>query len=403
MRVHSIVSFVTGLVLFLGFASGNYLKERLTTHMLTILGHSIRSHELDQASRFEYVTAIRTPSQKATSQPEFDLAFGICGQDQRLRLRLESNHHLLAQNPQLQYLDSNGKVRRTESFPETGNRVFKGSVWAQSAGQTWERAGWARIYIVRDGYDPLFEGSFSAFGEQYDVGIVKHLVDVTDTPTQDDRMVVHRRSGSNVRRNTADSSHCAIDKVDTNHLAPRTEDAHDLSPLDIFSPLDRRQSTFDPGDLLSNIGSLSGCPSGRRVALIGIATDCSYTSAFDSAENLRRSIISMVNTASEVFEGTFNISLGLQNLTISDANCPGTASDSSPWNVGCSEGDMNWRLQQFTSWRSSLSDSTNAYWTLMTGCPSGSEVGISWIGQLCNSRSSTNVVARTTNQWQVFA
>jgi hypothetical protein len=116
----------------------------------------------------------------------------------------------------------------------------------------------------------------------------------------------------------------------------------------------------------------------------------------------------MVNTASEVYERSFNISLALHDLTISDRDCPSTPSSSTSWNADCSAGDLNWRLSQFTSWRGSLNDD-NAYWTLMTGCPSGQEVGVSWLGQLCTSNrewqsaSGANVVARTRSEWQVFA
>ncbi|KAF7179286.1 hypothetical protein CNMCM7691_008218 [Aspergillus felis] len=150
------------------------------------------------------------------------------------------------------------------------------------------------------------------------------------------------------------------------------------------------------------------CPSTRRVALVGIATDCSYSAYFTSSDELRRNVINMVNTASQVYERTFNISLALHDLTISDRDCPSTPSSSTSWNADCSAGDLNWRLSRFTSWRGSLNDD-NAYWTLMTGCPSGQEVGVSWLGQLCTSNrgqqraSGANVVARTRSEWQVFA
>ncbi|KAF7587721.1 ADAM metallopeptidase domain [Aspergillus hancockii] len=380
MRVQFITSFLAGLICLSGFATA----------------HSIRSDQTAQTSRLESVT-IHTPSQVVTSKSEFDITFSIRGQDERLKLRLGPNRHLLARNPQLQYLDPTGNIRWTGPLGGNEDKVFKGGVWVQSPDRSWGRAGWARIYILRDGDTPLFEGAFSVYGQHYDVSIVKDTVDGTGAYAQEDRMVVYHPTESHVRRDTGDSSRCANDRLGSSLLARRAESDN------THISLERRQSNFDPGDLVNNIGSTSGCPRTRRVALVGIATDCSYTSAFDTTENLRRSLINMVNTAAEVFESTFNISLGLQNLTISDANCPSTASAASPWNVGCSGGDMNWRLQQFTSWRSSISDSSNAYWTLMTGCPSGSEVGISWIGQLCNSRSGTNVVARTSNQWQVFA
>lgn len=182
-----------------------------------------------------------------------------------------------------------------------------------------------------------------------------------------------------------------------------------LNPSSASSTLQERQSA-----LSYTIGDTSGCPTSRKVALIGIATDCSYTASFDSTESVRQNILNVVNTASGVFESTFNISLGLRNLTISDAGCPSAAAtDSAPWNVPCSSGNITWRLQSFSQWRSEIVDDDNAYWTLMTDCPTGGEVGISWIGALCNSGNgssyasstgvSANVVARTSSEWQVFA
>ncbi|KNG89942.1 zinc metallopeptidase mde10 [Aspergillus nomiae NRRL 13137] len=373
-----------------------------------VQGHSIRSPPSQKASQLESVV-IHTPSQQIASESEFDITFRIRGQDDEIRLKLERNSYLLVHRPQIQYLDTEGVVKRTESFIEEDQRVFRGGVWIQVPGRRWEKVGWARIYIVRDGDDPLFEGTFSAFSHYYDVRVLRGTVEEVGLPANDGSMVAYHSSRTDLRRDIEDStepSHCAADQLIPHSLTPRMisveDSSHGLFP-NTPSSLERRQSTLGTDDLVNSIGSHAGCPTSRRVALVGIATDCTYTASFESTESLRRSLINMVNTASELFESTFNISLALHNLTISDANCPGSATDSAPWNVGCSEGDMNWRLQQFSSWRSSLSDTENAYWTLMTGCPSGSEVGISWIGQLCNSQSSTNVVARTSNQWQVFA
>lgn len=181
-----------------------------------------------------------------------------------------------------------------------------------------------------------------------------------------------------------------------------------------IATLDRRQLGWgdDSGNesLADTIGSTSGCPASRRIAYIGIATDCTYSAEFNSTDAVRRNIINVVNTASVVFENSFNVSLGLRNLTISDAECPDSVSGASQWNAPCSSGQLNWRLDRFSSWRSSIDDD-NAYWSLLTGCPDTGAVGISWVGELCNSgasgyRSSTpgaNVIARSQSEWQVFA
>jgi hypothetical protein len=163
-------------------------------------------------------------------------------------------------------------------------------------------------------------------------------------------------------------------------------------------------------NLKSTIGSTVGCPSSKKVALIGVATDCSFVSSFNSTESARENVISVVNTASDVYERTFNISLGLKNLTMSEASCPNSAPAAAPWNLPCSTSNITSRLDIFSTWRRSQTD-TNAYWTLMSNCPTADEVGLSWLGQLCVTNvngaaddvTGANIVIRTSTQWQVFA
>lgn len=180
-----------------------------------------------------------------------------------------------------------------------------------------------------------------------------------------------------------------------------------------ISPFSKRQWNWewsDDDDLTATIGSTQGCPDTRQIAYIGVVADCTYAAGFNSTDSAREYIHGMVNTASVVYENSFNITLQLRNLTISGPECPSSGSGDENWNQPCSYGDLGWRLRQFSSWRSSLFDEVNAYWTLLTGCSDEGEVGISWIGELCSSGSrdgtsgtGTNVVARTQNEWQVFA
>jgi hypothetical protein len=169
-------------------------------------------------------------------------------------------------------------------------------------------------------------------------------------------------------------------------------------------------------NLVDNIGSTAGCPSTRKVALVGMATDCTYTQAFNSTESLRRNVINVINAASVQYEDAFNITLGLQNLTISDARCPSTPQQATPWNVDCVDSvDIQDRLNLFSAWRGTQVD-TNAYWTLLSTCGSGSAVGLAWLGQACvqtsqvaasssgnETVSGANVVVRTSQEWQVVA
>ncbi|KAA8569199.1 hypothetical protein EYC84_000868 [Monilinia fructicola] len=146
-------------------------------------------------------------------------------------------------------------------------------------------------------------------------------------------------------------------------------------------------------NLITTIGSSAGCPSTRKVALVGSQL-CFGTQ----------------------YEDSFNITLGLQNLTVSDAACPATAASSAPWNVGCSDSvSIQDRLNLFSAWRGERPD-TNAYWTLLSTCGTGSAVGLAWLGQACvtdaqvattssgnETVSGANVVVRTSTEWQVLA
>jgi hypothetical protein len=169
-------------------------------------------------------------------------------------------------------------------------------------------------------------------------------------------------------------------------------------------------------NLTTNIGSTAGCPSTRKVALVGVATDCTYTAVFNSTASARANVISILNSASVQYEDSFNITLGLLNLTVSDATCPATASSSAPWNVGCSDSvTIQDRLNLFSAWRGERQDA-NAYWTLLSTCATESAVGLAWLGQACvttsqvassstgnETVSGANVVVRTSTEWQVLA
>lgn len=73
---------------------------------------------------------------------------------------------------------------------------------------------------------------------------------------------------------------------------------------------------------------------------------------------------------------------------------------------------MNNDLSLFSAWRGQRGNDSVALWTLLTGCSDGAEVGVAWLGQLCQFQaqtqgsetvSGTNVVAATQSEWQVLA
>ena len=305
--------------------------------------------------------------------------------------------------------------------------------------------GDARITVRRDGIRPLFEGMFTLAHQQYHIQLgeyyedTKHELDPEIDYNPMESMVVFKDADigsphsygehAELRRDLESSElSCNSHNLDFNSNPDHAlwQDPKGMSTwggMSLSSLFGKRQidgsSNGFPGsgngggvNLKNTIGNTAGCPTTRKVALIGVATDCTYTGSFNSTDTVRKNIINQINAASAVYENTFNISLGLQNLTVSPAECPGTPPDATPWNKNCdSNTTITDRLNLFSTWRSKSPD-TNAYWTLLTNCNTGSEVGLAWLGQLCvsdltsssgESTSGANVVAKTSTEWQVIA
>ncbi|RAH39892.1 ADAM family of metalloprotease ADM-A, partial [Aspergillus brunneoviolaceus CBS 621.78] len=324
------------------------------------LGHSTHVPRVERAARVKEID-LHCLSGDASVAEQLNLTFAIDGYDSRVRLQLEPNRAIISKDARLHYLDGSGRLKEVQSFADHQGRVFHGDAWVSSTNSSWHSAGRARVYLIRDGDSPLFEGAVNLFGQYYNLRAI----------TKVDGLV------------NSSLTHVEITAPDA-----ALNQLQDLSTGTV-------QHTRASEDT-------AGCPTSRRIALIGLATDCTFREAFGSSEEMRRVLISMVNAASEVFEQTFNVSLAIRNLTISDEACPERARETTPWNVPCSAGDIDWRLRQFASWRESQ-DGANAYWTLMTNCPTNNVVGVSLVGGLCNINQGANVVARTLNQWQVFA
>jgi hypothetical protein len=194
----------------------------------------------------------------------------------------------------------------------------------------------------------------------------------------------------------------------------------------ISALMGKRQLDSSPGggnsagvNLVQSIGSTAGCPTSRKVALMGVATDCTYTQSFQSDTNkTRNNVIQQINSASALYESTFNISLGLANLVVTEPNCPTTVQQATPWNQPCTASgvDIQARLNLFSGWRGQQNDDY-AHWTLLSTCNTGSAVGLAWLGQACTKGSQgssssggtnetvagANVVVRTLQEWQVIA
>ncbi|EOD52468.1 putative adam protease adm-b protein [Neofusicoccum parvum UCRNP2] len=390
---------------------------------------------------------IHTYNNRVTALSDFDLSFDLYN-DYRVRLALEPNHDIIAEGATIQYLGPDGEVTRSEAIERLDHKVYKGRAWVKRGDDQkdrWVDKGWARVTVRRDGKHPLFEGVFSIDFDHHHVQMssnymaTKHLLDPELEAADDEYMVVWRDSDisettfdqehQELRRDLSSDLACHSDKLEFNmnldnpvygRMLKREKGFWSTPISSLFS---KRQLDSTPGsgnsagvNLADTIGQTAGCPSARKVALVGVATDCTYTASFNSTESARANVINVMNSASDLYESTFNITLGLQNLTVSDATCPGTPQQSTPWNQACSDSvTIQDRLNLFSQWRGSRQD-TNSHWTLLTTCATGQAVGLAWLGQACvqgsmseNSTSgsetvsSANVVARTNTEWQVVA
>lgn len=172
-------------------------------------------------------------------------------------------------------------------------------------------------------------------------------------------------------------------------------------------------------NFINSIGTTTGCPIEARVVFIGVAADCTYVSRYGTQDAARTAILNNVNSASALYLKTFNVSIGVVELNVQSPVCPKTPDPNIPWNIGCPESgptglDLNERLSAFSQWRGNKGGGDGAgLWHLMTNCSTGSEVGVAWLGQLCQVdatpgssgqvTSGTGVTGSSTNEWTVMA
>ncbi len=391
------------------------------------------------------------------SHSSFDVTFSLHQRRQHVKLQLEPNHDLIWDGAVVEYLDANGVLTHTEPIERADHKVFKGHSWVQDASGTWKYAGWARLTVHRDGVRPLFEGAFTIDDNHHHIQLrsnymqTKHVLDPhaeEHDVANEDYMVTFRDSDigrdvgqhAELRRSIGLDVSCPADQLEFNMLQQQQQQQQQLRAVGNVGVLKRetgfwgmvptgslfskRQIDIIPSggnsagiNLRSSIGQTAGCPNTRKVALVGVATDCTYTGMFNSTNSTRQNVITQMNMASSLWESTFNITLGLANLTVNDATCPGSPQPATPWNQACSSNfDIQARLNAFSRWRGTKVDG-NSHWMLLTMCNSGSAVGLAWLGQACVSQvittqgpngvnesvSGANVVARTSTEWQVIA
>ncbi|KAI0344240.1 hypothetical protein BDW22DRAFT_1355581 [Trametopsis cervina] len=318
--------------------------------------------------------------------------------------------------------------------------------------------GWARIVVhhqgdVSEGSPPSFEGAFSVngivhhvmtkdnyFRNKHDMDPHAVLDDDADSGLvifRDSDVMTHDEYRSALKGLKVDvepvpaARTCAHDHLDFNtdpRLNPVLRKPPPMSPW--YDPLgllpppfarsngshSKRDDVMGGGsgsNFVNNIGSSAGCPTTQKVIYMGVAADCVYTSLYGSAQNATQHILTNFNTASALYKTTFNVSLGIVELQVHDPQCPSTADPAAPWNIACQDNvTLNDRLSLFSAWRGQKGNDGAGLWHLMSGCPTGTEVGIAWLGTLCQqsaSGSAPNVVSGTAVstsgrvEWQVVA
>ena len=389
--------------------------------------------------------AIHTPSQRVHALQSFELSFYLHNQRQKVRLSLQPNGDIFPEGASINIAGEDGVIHTVEPIERHEHKVYRGEAFIRHEGHSeWTNVGWARIVIHEDGAQPIFEGAFRLDGDHHHIQTSRHYRDtmVRGDPAIADEteeyMVVWRDSdiagtspnpeaGSDElkKRMTRTPLDCTSDQLlynrDEDNVVYRSLESEDGSSPNAVSVrnLFGRQIDNPTGgngagvNLTSTIGNAAGCPTSRKVALIGIATDCTYAKAFGGNKTaLTTNVINQINSASQVYESTFNISLGIQNLTIMTQDCPGTAAAATPWNVDCPGGPtITDRLNLFSQWRGQNKDA-NAYWILLSTCNTGAAVGLAWLGQVCTQGSQSegnetiaaaNVVVKTSTEWQVIA
>ncbi|KAF8807176.1 zinc metalloprotease [Phlegmacium glaucopus] len=307
--------------------------------------------------------------------------------------------------------------------------------------------GWARLIVHHQGSPPIFEGAFSASGVTYHImtrenylrnklTLDPHIIHSTETI--DNPLVIWRESdvmtpeeehffktGLHPTGKVSVPQSCGHDRLEyntpsQNPMLKRPTSPwlnHPLYPRFLDESIHRRDDSLPTNggmgsNFINSIGSSAGCPTTQKVIYMGVAADCTYVATYGGQENATTQILTNWNSASSLYKSTFNVSLGIAELQVRDETCPITTDPNFPWNVPCNSTELDARLSLFSQWRGTRRNDSLGLWHLMSGCPSGSEVGIAWLGTLCQQDSSgstgsvvsgTGVSTAGRTEWQVVA
>jgi len=168
---------------------------------------------------------------------------------------------------------------------------------------------------------------------------------------------------------------------------------------------------------------------------MGVAADCTYVSTYNGQENATSQILNNWNSASALYKvcsedvAFLGLSLKMWDrallmsvlvspnsrfearckifylwrsalFTNSNSSCPSPVDTTTPWNIPCSSAELDSRLSLFSQWRGTKGNDSIGLWHLMSGCPTGSEVGIAWLATLYVSKASLLLIAYPCHRCQ---
>jgi len=287
--LHSLATSVAAALCLISAAQGSSQARSPLNHLALIENPRIQTH-----------------NQRVNAFSHFDLTFDLHKSYQHVRLTLEPNHDILGDDSHVNFLDQDGNIERTEKIIREDHKVYQGQAYLVEEDGTNNHVGWSRIVVRRDGVLPLFEGAFTIMGDHHNIQLkstylsTKHKMDPQLEDSDDEYMVVYRDSDvsrlshTELRKRDESSRSCGADHLTFNtdsqhpvHKEILSRDLGSLGEMSLNHLFGKRQTNIDGGgvgngnsagvNLRSTIGDTSGCPSSRRVALVGIATDCSYT------------------------------------------------------------------------------------------------------------------------------
>ncbi|KAJ7771946.1 zinc metalloprotease, partial [Mycena maculata] len=408
----------------------------------------------------------RAPFMPRSTTLRYDDSFRltIAAFDETFHLHLRPNDHLIHPAARIKYYstDADGStyISHTKPLLRESVKAYWGEVIHADYSLTRMREdtagvvppsshpadlGWARIMVHHQGdidqrIAPVFEGAFTAKGVVYHIATkdnyLRHKRPLDAEVTEpldfvDSELVIWRDSDtmSAAEAHLAETGEeatvpapqtCGHDRLSFNtnpEQNPILQRPVEVSPwidsfnlLGNFSKRDDIAGNVAGSTFVNNIGQTTGCPNTQKVLYMGVAADCVYTQKYGSHANATSQILNDWNSASSLYKSTFNVSLGIVELQIQDETCPNPVNTSFPWNTDCSTVTLNDRLSLFSQWRGEKGADAAGLWHLMSGCPTGSEVGIAWLGTLqTSSGSAPSVVSGTAvttaglTEWQVVA